>query len=423
LTPKTLLLGMAVGLLAVAAAGVGVGLHPPIAPLSALPRAFDPGLVAQGESLAHIGNCVGCHTADGGRPFAGGRALSTPFGTVFATNITPHPETGIGLWSREAFGRAVREGVDRNGDHLYQAFPYDHFTRASDGDLDALYAFIMTRSPMQAATPANQMEEPFGFRPLIALWNLLYLEKGPLPEDQSKPAEWNRGRELVEGLAHCGSCHTPRNALGGQQRDRAFDGAWIEGWYAPPLNAKSRAVQPWTVDELFAYLRSGLSKTHAAAAGPMGRVTRALAQAREDEVRAMSVYLASLMADAPAARAAPHAKENAVDSTHAEAAALFAGACAVCHESGAPMMLEGRPPLAWGTPLHESASHNTIQVVLHGLRPPAGRSGPTMPAFADTLSDRQIADIVAYLRARYTDKPPWPDLAQSVAQIRRERGE
>jgi mono/diheme cytochrome c family protein len=155
----------------------------------------------------------------------------------------------------------------------------------------------------------------------------------------------------------------------------------------------------------------------------MGRVTRALAQAREDEVRAMAVYVASLMADAPASRAASAPRENSVDQAHAAAAALFAGACATCHEPGAPMMLEGRPPLAWGTPLHEDTPHDTIQIVVHGLRPPVGRAGPTMPAFGESLTDRQIADIAAYLRARYTDKPPWPDLAGTVAQIRKEGGE
>jgi mono/diheme cytochrome c family protein len=419
----TLLFGMTMGLLAAAAAGLAVAWHPEIPPLSTAPHDFDRALVARGESLADIGNCLGCHTADGGRPYAGGRGLATSFGTVHATNITPDPETGIGLWSSEAFRRAMREGVDRKGEHLYPAFPYDHFTRASDADLDALYAFVMTRTPVAARTPANRMEEPFGFRPLIGAWNLFYLEKGPLPDDPSKPADWNRGRALVEGLAHCGGCHTPRNALGAEQRDHAYDGAWAEGWYAPPLNAKSPAVQPWTADALFSYLRTGLSKTHAAAAGPMGRVTRSLAQAREDEVRAMAVYVASLMADAPAARAASAPRENAVDPAHAEAAALFAGACANCHEPGAPMMLEGRPSLAWGTALHEAMPHDTVQIVVHGLKSPAGRSGPVMPAFGETFSDRQIADITAYLRARYTDKRPWPDLAATVARIRKERGE
>jgi nicotinate dehydrogenase subunit B len=426
LTGKTLLLGIAIGLAAALAAAFAVSWHPAIPPISAAsPDSFDAKIVAQGESLAHIGNCVGCHTAQGGRPFAGGRPLKTPFGTVFATNITPDPDTGIGRWSREAFRRALREGVAQNGEHLYPAFPYDHFTKASDADIDALYAFVMTRTPVQASPPANQLKPPFGFRPLIAAWNLVFLDKGPLADDPKQPADWNRGRALAEGLAHCGGCHTPRNSLGAEQRDHAYDGAWIEGWYAPPLNANSPAVQPWTADELFAYLRTGLSATHAAAAGPMGTVAHALAQAREDEVRAIAVYFASLMAQAPAAQGAPPPadKGTVVDASHPEAAALFAGACAVCHEPGAPMMLEGRPPLAWGTPLHEDTPNDTIHVIVRGLAPPVGRSGPTMPAYGDSFSDRQLGDIVSYLRARYTDKPPWPDVARAVAETRKEGGQ
>ncbi|MGZ5905777.1 MAG: c-type cytochrome, partial [Reyranella sp.] len=188
---------------------------------------FDPAIVARGEKLAYVGNCADCHTAQGGRPFAGGRPLETPFGTVFTTNITPDPETGIGRWSRKAFVRALREGVALNGDLLYPAFPYDHFTHASDADIDALYAFLMTRPAVQARAPANRLKEPFGFRPLIAGWNLLFLHKGPLAEDPSQSAEWNRGRSLAEGLAHCGGCHTPRNELGAERSDHAYDGAWI----------------------------------------------------------------------------------------------------------------------------------------------------------------------------------------------------
>jgi mono/diheme cytochrome c family protein len=420
LIKRTLLLGSAIGLAAVLLAAFAVSWQPAWPALANPSATFDPAIVARGEKLAHLGNCAGCHTAQGGRPFAGGRPLETPFGTVFTTNITPDPETGIGRWSRKAFVRAMREGVARNGDLLYPAFPYDHFTHASDPDIDALYAFLMTRPAVQARAPANRLKEPFGFRPLLAGWNLLFLHKGPLVDDPGQSAEWNRGRALAEGLAHCGGCHTPRNELGAERSDHAYDGAWIEGWYAPPLNINSPAVRPWTAEDLFAYLRTGLSATHAAAAGPMGSVTRGLAQASEDDVRAIAVYFASLMAHAPAALGPPPAdKGNVADTAHPEAAALFAGACATCHAAGAPMMQEGRPSLAWGTPLHEDTPNDTIQIIVQGLAPPAGRSGPTMPAYGDSFSDRQLADITAYLRARYTDKPPWPDVPGAVAQVRK----
>jgi mono/diheme cytochrome c family protein len=420
LTKSTLLVGIAVGLAAALLAAFAVSWQPAWPALANPSANFDPAIVARGEKLAHLGNCAGCHTAQGGRPFAGGRPLETPFGTVFTTNITPDPETGIGRWSRKAFARAMREGVARNGDLLYPAFPYDHFTHASDPDSDALYAFLMTRPAVQGRPPANRLKEPFGFRPLLAGWNLLFLHKGPLVDDPGQSAEWNRGRALAEGLAHCGGCHTPRNELGAERSDHAYDGAWIEGWYAPPLNANSPAVRPWSAEDLFAYLRTGLSATHAAAAGPMGSVTRGLAQASEDDVRAIAVHFASLMAHAPAAQGPPPTdKGNVAAAAHPEAAALFAGACATCHEAGAPMMQEGRPSLAWGTALHEDTPNDTIQIIMHGLAPPAGRSGPTMPAYGDSFSDQQLADITAYLRARYTDKPPWPDVPGAVAQVRK----
>ncbi len=375
---------------------------------------FDRETVRRGDALAHLGDCVSCHTATAGRPFVGGRPLETPFGTIFTTNITPDPETGIGRWSRAAFVRALREGVARDGSFLYPAFPYDHFTRASDSDLDALYAFLMTRPAVSAQAPANRLVWPLTYRPLMAAWNLLYLRKGPAKET-------DRGRALAEGLAHCGGCHTPRNKLGAEIAAVAYDGAWADGWYAPALNAHSPAVRPWTADELFAYLRTGFSATHAAAAGPMAQVTRELATAPEEDVRALAVYFASLMADAPATKAAPPTidKQGPAGKEHPEGAALFAGACAGCHDAGAPMMQQGRPPLAWATSLHQDAPNNTLNVIVQGLAQPADRAGPAMPAFGDDFTDRQLADIAAYLRLRYTDRPAWQNLDRAVTDVRK----
>jgi nicotinate dehydrogenase subunit B len=404
------------------AAAFALAWHPEIdripAPNAA---AFDRALVREGEDLAKLGNCAGCHTADPSRPLAGGRALPTPFGAVFATNITPDAGTGIGAWSREAFGRAMRRGIARNGQHLYPAFPYDHFTHVNDGELDALYAWLMTRPPIAGGAPATKLERAFGFRPLVAAWNLLYLKEDPLQTDPAQSSDWNRGRALAEGLAHCGGCHTPRNSLGAEDKARAYDGAMTEGWYAPPLNARSPAVRPWTADQLQVYLRTGLSPAHAAAAGPMGGVTRALSAVPEEDVHAIAVYFASLMSQAPAARqdkAEPMDRQTVAQQTHPEAAALYAGACAVCHEPGAPMMQQGRPPLAWGTPLQADNAHDAVRIIMQGLASPAGLIGPTMPAFADMLDDRQLGALAAYLRARFTDKSPWSDIGDAVAQAR-----
>ncbi|MBP2514381.1 cytochrome c [Sphingomonas sp. PvP018] len=387
------------------------------------PRQFDPALVARGANLARLGNCVSCHQAAGGRPYAGGYPIKTPFGTIYGSNITPDAATGIGSWSPAAFRRAMREGVGRDGSHLYPAFPYTHYAGVADGDVDALYAFLMTRPAVRAVPPANRMIPPLGFRPLLAGWKLLFFDPQPVVADPRQSAAWNRGRYIGETLAHCTACHSPRGLLQQEKRgDRAYDGGWSGGWYAPPINARSPAVRAWTVERLDAYFRTGLSTAHAAAAGPMGPVTYNLARAAPADVRALATYYAWQMRAAPAARAEPRLPDRRAlaSQRHPEGARLYAGACAVCHEPGAAMMVAGRPALPLGTPLHEANPRDTIQVILKGLKPPVAPRGPYMPAFADALDDRQVAEIVAYLQVRHGTGPAWPDLEKDVAAARKE---
>src|SRR5688500_2049759 len=189
---------------------------------------FDPALIEKGAQLAAVGNCIACHTVPGSKAFAGGLAVPTPFGTIYSTNITPDPETGIGRWSETAFIRAMREGVDREGNHLYPAFPYDHYTRVTDEDNSALYAYLMTREPVAATSPENELRFPLGFLPLLAGWKLLFFEEGVFQPNPEQSEEWNRGAYLAEGLGHCGSCHTPRNRLGALDEDRHYAGGEAE---------------------------------------------------------------------------------------------------------------------------------------------------------------------------------------------------
>jgi mono/diheme cytochrome c family protein len=263
------------------------------------PNSFTAPLVQEGAVLAEIGDCAVCHTAERGAFYAGGRQLATPFGTLYATNITPDEKTGIGSWSPAAFRRAMREGVSRSGKHLYPALPYDHFTHVTDGDLDALYAFLMSRPPVAAQAPENKLIPPLGFRPLLAGWKLLFLHDKPFVPAPGKSAEWNRGAYLVEGLGHCGSCHTPRNIAGGEEGRHSYAGGVAEGWNAPPLDASNPSVKAWSEESLFAYLRTGVDASHSAAAGPMGPVTHALSTVPEADVRAISAYVASLLAANP----------------------------------------------------------------------------------------------------------------------------
>ena len=398
---------------ALAACAASIPLASPPAPQT-VPTAE----VELGAALAKLGDCAVCHTAEGGAPYAGGRPIGTPFGQVFATNLTPDRQTGIGGYSRAAFERAMRKGLRRDGAQLYPAFPYDHFSYAGDRDIDALYAFLITRRPVHAVTPANRLIPPLGFRPVVAVWKALYFRPEPFAATPGKGEQWNRGAYLVASFGHCGGCHTPRNFLGAEQKAKAFDGGYAEGWYAPPLNASTPAATPWTEDRLFAYLRTGLDANHAAAAGPMGAVAHELARAPEADVRAMAVYLADLMKTAPRSGPVDRAAEAAAQ--HPAGAALYAGACATCHEAGSPMMIEGRPPLRLGTPLHEDDPRDTIAIVLHGLEPPVGAAGPYMPAYAASFTDAQVAEIAAYLRTRFSQRPAWSKLPAAVAAVRKE---
>src|SRR6266516_6297760 len=236
---------VAVVLLGGAAAAFAIVWRPAIAAVEPPgPLAFDAALVKRGRDLAAIGNCNDCHTVRGGKDFAGGLPVPTPFGIIYSSNITPDPETGIGRWPEAAFRRAMQSGVDRNGAHLYPTFPYDPFTHVSDEDDRALYAYLMTRRPVRAPARDNQLSFPLNQRFVIAGWKLLFLRHGGYQPDGRHSAEWNRGAYLVEGLAHCGSCHTPRNTLGAERASAPFAGCDVDNWHAYAINAQSPAPIP-----------------------------------------------------------------------------------------------------------------------------------------------------------------------------------
>ena len=373
--------------------------------------------IERGRLLAAAGDCVVCHTAPGGQPNTGGRGMDTPFGTVYTTNLTPDPATGIGAWSLAAFQRAMREGISRDGRHLYPAFPYTAFTKMTDEDLTALYAYLMAQPAIAHQPPATQLPFPFGLRPLLAGWNALNLEAGAWKPDPLQPPEWNRGAYLVNGVGHCGACHTPRDALGAERSGTAFlSGALIDGWEAPALTGLSKAPVPWNTDSFYAYLRHGHSREHGAAAGPMAPVVQELAALPDADIRAMALYLASFQL--PATPARPVATRT--DALPGPAQRLFENACGACHHDGdGPKLLGLNLPLALSTKLHSDRPDNLLRVILEGVREAAGPQVGFMPGFADNLSDEQIATLAGYLRQRHApDKPAWPHLASRAAELR-----
>lgn len=380
--------------------------------------------VQAGARLAAVGNCAVCHTAPGGTPFAGGRAFDTPFGTLYSTNITPDPKTGIGQWSPGDFSRAMKSGISRDGHRLYPAFPYPHFQGMTDADLESVYRFLMTREPIQAAPPENHLTFPFQFRPLMAAWNLLFLHRPAEPQRVPDRADEKRGKYLVDTLGHCAACHTPLNALGAEEAGHAFQGAVVEGWEAPALTALLERPKPWTVDQLSAYLRTGLASEHGMAAGPMRDVTSALAYADPADVRAMASYLMTLQTTAARAPAATSTVGQADSAQIRRGSTLFAAACSSCHDDAAPMSAYGgRPSLSLGTAVNARSARNAVRFVLHGIRDKDSAGALYMPAYSATLTNAQIADVTAFLRARFSTQAPWHVDASYVAKLRKEKGE
>ncbi len=396
-----------------AAAAFALIWRQPIAPIAPPPGgSFAAERVNKGNELALLGDCNVCHTRPGGAEFAGGRALPTPFGALYSSNITPDVRTGIGNWSQAAFVRAMREGVKRDGSFIYPAHPYDHFTRLTDADLAALYAFMMTRSPVDAAMPAPDLRFPFNQRALLAGWNLLFLRAGAYRPDPAQSTEWNRGAYLTEGVGHCGACHTPRNLMGAEEKDRAYAGGVAESWYAPALDQNSPALLPWTAASLFAYLRNGREAQHGIAGGPMADVVQNLREAREDDVQAIAIYVASLAG-------APRPERDARAQVNDLGEIIFAASCAQCHEPWIrnPPQNAGRS-LALQAAVVAPDPANFVHTVLAGIHPLDDPSHTIMPDFAGALTDTQIVDLARYVRRTFSDRPAWNDLVTRVRDAR-----
>jgi nicotinate dehydrogenase subunit B len=387
--------------------------------------------IARGRVLAALGDCAVCHTAPGGLRNAGGRALETPFGRIYSTNLTPDPQTGIGRWSYTAFERAMREGISRDGHHLYPAFPYTAYARTSDADLQALYAYLMSQPPVKAEAPPTRLAFPFNLRPLMAVWNARFHRAGPYRDDPAQSAEWNRGAYLVEGLGHCSACHSPRNLFGAARGGAAhLTGGAVEGWDAPALGRLHVGPAPWREDDYYAYLRTGHSPRHGSALGPMSPVIDELGAAPDADIKAMAIYLASL---APAPIEAEDQATRAADAQararrlgleiRAPASRLYEGACAVCHEAQ-PLIdhYAPRPDLALSTAVHAARPDNLIRIVLEGSLVSAGAGRPGgMPSFAGSLNDRQLLELAAYLRASFAaDKAAWRDVEAVIRRVRTE---
>jgi mono/diheme cytochrome c family protein len=368
-------------------------------------------LVARGAYLARAGNCMGCHTAIGGRAYAGGRGVPTPFGTIYAPNLTPDVETGIGAWSASEFWRALHNGRARDGRLLYPAFPYPNYTRVTRADSDAIHAFLQSLPPVSHPNKAHELPFPFNQQAALAVWRALYFRAedpaAAVAADAAltpaRGADWMRGAYLVEGLGHCNACHASRNALGATSSTLDLAGGLIpvQNWYAPSLTSPLEAgVADWDTQHIVDLLQRGIS-VRGAVMGPMSEVVSGSTQhLSEPDLRAMAAYLKALpqKSDAPAPSSPARAP---ADSPGAK---LYTQHCAACHGDqgeGAPGIY---PALAGSRAVTMHTPANLVHILLEGGFPPATQGNPRpfgMPPFATVLSDDDVARLLTHIRGSW----------------------
>lgn len=367
--------------------------------------------IERGRALAVIGDCAGCHTLPGGQALAGGLALETPFGRIMTPNITPDDETGIGRWSEAEFARAMQQGIRRDGAHLYPAFPYPNYTRVTRQDIADIYAYLRTLPAASNAVDRDTLPFPFSIRAAMRGWNLLFFTPGEFRPDPGRSEVYNRGAYLVEGLGHCGTCHTPRNALGADSSGRAFQGGNLQSWFAPDITGDPRrGLGGWSVEEIVEYLKTGRN-ARSAASGPMAEVVAAsTSRMAEADLTAIATYLRERAG--PAASAAP-APLAAADPRMRAGEAIYVDTCMACHARNGEGVDRLFPRLAGSAVVQQEDPTTLLRVVISGVQAvatEAAPTGPSMPSLGWRLSDRQVADVLTYVRNS------WGNAAAPVAE-------
>ena len=397
------LLGLGALVLAVWLELRGTPLDADAAPLTVTPQ-----LVERGAYLARAGNCMACHTERGGAPYAGGRAVPTPFGAVLSTNLTPHKATGIGQWSAAGFWRALHHGQSQDGRLLYPAFPYNHTTLVTREDSDALFAFLRSLPEVEQANRPHALRFPYNTQAALAVWRALYFQPGVFEPEPEQSAEWNRGAYLTRGLAHCAACHTERDALGGSSQAQAFRGGLMpaQDWYAPSLrSAHEGGVAAWDTQQVVALLKTGVAEG-ASVMGPMADVVLHGTQHLNDaDLRAMAVYLKALPV-----HDTPRRSIEAADSQQiARGEKLYAQQCAQCHGDNGEGAAGVYPRLAGNRAVTLDAPHNVVQAILGGGFAPATAGHPRpygMPPYRTLLTDDEVAAVATFVRQSWGNQAP-----------------
>jgi alcohol dehydrogenase (quinone), cytochrome c subunit len=395
-------------------------------------KADDVALIKHGEYLAKAGDCIACHATPGSKPFVGGLKMMTPMGAIYSTNITPDPETGIGRYTEADFARALREGVAKDGHNLYPAMPYPSYAKVNDEDVHALYVYFMKGvAPVKQANRESDIKWPLNMRWPLMFWNMVFLHKGVYQEKPGKDVAWNRGAYLIQGLGHCGSCHTPRG-IGFQEKaldesgDVYLSGAPVDNWFASNLTgAHNAGLGRWSEADIAQFLKTGANQ-HAAAFGSMTSVVNNSTQSMSDaDVAAIARYLKSLPAaggpDGSAYAYDPHATTVSLTRPANDAGArTYTTFCLHCHGADGRGFAPLLAPLAGNPNVLEQQSLSLINVTLNGTDALVidGIEAPyPMPKFANVLNDQQIADVLTFIRGGWNNGAP-PVSPREVEKLR-----
>jgi mono/diheme cytochrome c family protein len=383
-------------------------------------------LIQRGEYLARAADCAACHTAEGGAPYAGGRAFVLPFGTLYSTNITPDKDTGIGNYSDANFLDAVHKGIGRNNTKLYPAMPFASYSYMTDADAGAIKAYLFSLNPVHAPAPRNTLNFPFNQRPLMGVWALLFNRDKRFEPRTARDAQWNRGAYLVEAMAHCGECHTPRNLMQALNQREKFSGAVQAGWRAYNITSDAKSgIGAWSEADLAHYLAIGHADGRGTATGPMGEaVDNSLRYLTQSDITAMVAYLRSVSgiatSDLPEPKAVPAPasySQGVAANVDAPGKAVYAGACAGCHDWSGVSPVIPYATLTGVRSVNDPTATNVVQIILSGAHRQTADSGATMPAFGAAYSDTEIASLANYVTARFGAQPSTVT-AQNIAALR-----
>lgn len=362
--------------------------------------------IEAGRYQAVLGDCAACHSKPGGKPFAGGEALETPFGKLVPSNITPDPETGIGTWSYEDFRGAIKRGVGKDGKRLYPAMPYPAYSSMKESDVADLWAYFQKVEPVNNRVVSNQLPFPFSIRTVMAGWNLLNFAPKEFAADANKSAEWNRGAYLVNGAGHCGTCHTPKNLTGADKGGEFLRGGNLQGWFAPSLtNDAHKGIGSWSNEDIVAYLKTGANRFDIAS-GPMAEaVAQSTSKWSDVDLNAVATYLKDIKDDGTAAPRPIAADDQAMVTGKA----VYIDRCSGCHVSSGQGQPSLFPTLAKAPVVNSTDPSSLIRVVLAGSQAVGTAEKPTtpaMPAFDWNLDDAAVANVVTYVRNSWGNAAP-----------------